>query len=132
MKKSINDTNHDIVTDMSTDTVTDNYLYARRVEDLREASLTVREIAEVAGVDERQVYHWIKGTTRPGGTARERLLDLHYVVEQLRHVYKPEGVDIWLHGRDRDLGGQSPIHLLQQGEFSEIFDAVERLQVGAM
>jgi hypothetical protein len=47
-------------------------------------------------------------------------------------VYKPEGVDIWVHGRNRDLGGQKPIDLLHAGRFEEVLAAVERLASGAM
>jgi len=47
-------------------------------------------------------------------------------------VYRPEGIDIWVYGRNRDLGGQRPIDLLRRGDFAAALNAVERLDAGAM
>ncbi len=106
--------------------------YARIVEDLRETALTAAEVATIAGVKERQVQHWVAGTHRPLGTKRDRLLELAYIIDRLRDVYRPEGIDIWIHARNRDLSGQRPIDLLAQGDFATVLAAVERLETGAM
>lgn len=107
-------------------------LYARLVDDLREAVLTNAELAEITGVKIRQVQHWASGAHRPQGDAKDRLLELHYIVERLLEVYKPEGADIWVHGRNRSLDGQKPIDLLRAGAFERVLAAVERLASGAM
>lgn len=107
-------------------------LYARLVDDLRATALTNAEVATITGVKVRQVQHWASGAHRPQGDAKDRLLELHYIVERLRDVYKPEGVDIWIHARNRDLGGEKPIDLLGSGRFEEVLAAVERLASGAM
>jgi len=107
-------------------------LYARIVEDIRQAVLTTAEVAEIAGVDERQVYNWAAGTSRPKGEKRDRLLEIHYIVQALRDVYTREGIDIWIHARNRTLGGERPIDLLVSGEFQPVLRAVERLRTGAM
>jgi hypothetical protein len=107
-------------------------LYARLVDDLRVTALTNAEVATITGVKVRQVQHWASGAHRPQGEAKDRLLELHYIVDRLRDVYKPEGVDIWIHGRNRDLGGQKPIDLLRAGRFEDVLAAVERLASGAM
>lgn len=107
-------------------------LYARLVDDLRVTALTNAEVATITGVKVRQVQHWASGAHRPQGDAKDRLLELHYIVDRLRDVYKPEGVDIWIHGRNRDLGGQKPIDLLRAGRFEDVLAAVERLASGAM
>lgn len=107
-------------------------MYARIVEDIRETALTTAELAQIAGVRERQVQHWAAGSHHPKGKTRDRLLEVAYLVERLRDVYSPEGADIWIHGRNRELGGQRPIELLQRGEFEAVLHAVERLQTGAM
>src|SRR5207247_6950534 len=50
-------------------------LYARIVADVREgAYLTATELAELTGVKERQVHHWVAGSHRPQGDSKERLL----------------------------------------------------------
>lgn len=107
-------------------------LYAKYVSDLREGVLTNAEVAEITGVKVRQVQHWASGAHRPQGEAKERLLELHYIVEQLRDIYTAEGVDIWIHGRNRSLGAQRPIDMLAEGRFKEVLAAVERLSSGAM
>lgn len=107
-------------------------LYAKLVDDLREGVLTNAELAEITGVKSRQVQHWASGAHRPQGEAKDRLLELHYIVDRLLDVYTPEGVDIWLHGRNRSLGAQKPIDLLAEGKFEQVLAAVERLASGAM
>lgn len=106
--------------------------YARIVVDLRETALTTAEVASITGVRERQVQHWAAGSHRPQGAKRDRLLELAYIVDRLRDVYRPEGIDIWIHGRNRDLNAQRPIDLLERGEFATVLNAIERLETGAM
>lgn len=110
----------------------DSGLYARVVDDLREGVFTNAELAEVTGVKTRQVQHWASGAHRPQGDAKDRLLEVHYIVERLLEIYKPEGADIWIHGRNKGLGGQKPIDLLRAGDFEQVLAAVERLAAGAM
>jgi hypothetical protein len=112
--------------------LSDTGLYSRIVEEVREAALTTLEVAQIAGVDERQVYNWAAGTSRPKGGKRDRLLEVHYIVRALRDVYTPEGTDIWMHARNRSLSGQRPIDLLVDGDFEPVLLAVERLRTGAM
>lgn len=117
---------------MNTQSLIRSGMYARIVQDIRETAFTTAELAEIAGVKERQVQHWAAGSHRPEGKRRDRLLEVAYIVERLRDVYTPEGTDIWIHGRNRDLAGERPIDLLQRGDFEAVLHAVERLQTGAM
>jgi hypothetical protein len=104
--------------------------YPRVVESLRVNGLQLAEIGRITGVQLRQVQHWLAGTSRPSSATQSRLLDLHYIVEQLGEVYRPEGIEIWLHGRNRALGGQRPIELLEAGDFEPVVQAVEQLTHG--
>lgn len=113
-------------------TLSDAGLYARIVEEIRDAALTSAELAGVTGVDERQVYNWAAGTSRPRGLKRDRLLEVHYILKALREVYTQEGAEIWIHGRNRSISGQRPIDLLIAGDFQPVLLAVERLRTGAM
>jgi uncharacterized protein (DUF2384 family) len=106
--------------------------YALLVDEIRANGITSAELAEITGVRERQVQNWAAGASKPRDTTRERLTDIYYVVNQLSDVYRPEGVEIWLHARNRDLGGRRPIDLLRGGEFAVVLDAIERLTSGAM
>lgn len=105
-------------------------VYAHIVEDLRQSAVTTDELASIAGVNARQVQNWAAGRNKPQGDHRDHLLEVHYLVKRLRDVYQPEGVEIWLHGRNRDLGGQRPLDLLRAGEFEAVLSAVERLVDG--
>jgi uncharacterized protein (DUF2384 family) len=111
---------------------TNSALYARIVDVVRTASLTTAEVADITGVRSRQVQHWLAGSHRPQGDSKERLLELHYIIEQILDVYTPEGADIWLHGRNRRLDGRRPVDLLRDGDFEAVLYEVEQLKSGAM
>src|SRR3954447_20917290 len=117
---------------MATQQLREPSQYKTLVERVRDTALTTSELADVTGVKERQVQHWAAGTHRPQGEKRDRLLEVAYIVEQLGDVYTREGVEIWLHGRNRDVGGKRPIDLLRGGDFETVLHAVERLQSGAV
>ncbi|MDT5285566.1 MAG: hypothetical protein QOF88_455 [Mycobacterium sp.] len=104
-------------------------VYTRVVSDARRG-LTVNEIGGITGVSERSVQNWAAGKSKPEGQSRDRLLELKYVIEGLSDVYEDEGIEIWLHSRQRSLGGQSPLELLRDGRFDEVLDAVDRLAGG--
>lgn len=104
-------------------------LYRHVVADTRRA-LSLVEIGQITGVGDRAVQNWANGTSRPDGASRERLLELKYVIEQLSDVYTDEGIEIWLHARQRALGGRRPLDLLREGEFEAILAVVERLAGG--
>jgi transcriptional regulator with XRE-family HTH domain len=104
-------------------------VYTRVVADARRG-LTVSEIGGITGVSERSVQNWAAGKSRPEGESRDRLLELKYVIEGLSDVYEDEGIEIWLHSRQRSLGGQSPLDLLRDGRFDEVLDAIDRLAGG--
>lgn len=108
------------------------FSYRSIVTDLRSAGLSVADIARTTGVRERQVQHWAAGSSRPRDETRDRLVDVHYLIGLLGDVYRPEGVEIWLHARNPHLGGERPIDLLAAGDFPVVVDAVQALQAGAM
>lgn len=107
----------------------DSPLYRHVVADARRA-LSLAEIGRITGVGDRAVQNWASGASRPDGPSRERLLELKYVIEQLSDVYTDEGIEIWLHARQRVLDGRRPLDLLQQGEFEAVLAAVEQLAGG--
>lgn len=104
-------------------------VYTRVVADARRG-LSTSEIGGVTQVSERAVQNWASGKSKPEGDARERLLELKYIVEGLSDVYEDEGIEIWLHSRQRNLGGETPLQLLRQGRFADVLQAVEQLAGG--
>jgi uncharacterized protein (DUF2384 family) len=107
-------------------------VYARVVEAIRDGGLSSSDLARVVGVAERQVRNWSAGGNSPSGRNRDRLLEVHYLTEQLRDVYSREGAEIWMHGRKRSLGARRPIDLLAEGEYEVVLEAIEGLRSGAM
>jgi hypothetical protein len=104
-------------------------LYTRVVADARRA-LSTAEIGGIARVTERSVQNWATGKSTPEGGARDRLLELKFVVEELSDVFEDEGIEIWLRSRQRALDGETPLDLMRKGEFQKVLDAVERLAGG--
>lgn len=107
----------------------DSPLYRHVVADARKA-LSIAEIGEITGVGDRAVQKWGQGATRPDGASRERLLELKYVIEQLSDVYDDEGIEIWLHARQRAFDGRPPLDLLREGKFEDVLLIIERLAGG--
>lgn len=106
-------------------------VYSRVVADTRRG-LTVSEIGAVTKVSERSVQNWAAGRNTPEGKARDLLLELKYVIDGLADVFEDEGIEIWLHSRQRTLGGQTPLELLRDGRFDEVLEAVDRLAGGPL
>lgn len=104
-------------------------IYRRVVDDVRRA-LTLGEIGTVTDVSERSVQNWAKGATRPDPAARERLLELKYVVDALADVYTDEGVEIWLHSPQRAFESRTALDLLRRGEFERVLLLIEQLAGG--
>lgn len=117
---------------MTAEPARSGFSFPSLVEEIRRTGLSTKELAAITGVQERQVQHWVAGTSRPGPETRDRLVDVYYIVQQLAEVYRPDGIEIWLHARNPELGGDRPVDLLLAGEFQPVVDAVERLQVGAV
>ncbi len=77
--------------------------------------LTVSEIAEIAGVKERQVHHWASGAHNPQGDARGRLLALHQIISHLETLLSAERIKVWLWSPHSDLPG-TPADCMREGE----------------
>lgn len=90
--------------------------------------LSVREVAGFTGVQPREVNRWLKRESTPGPRSRTRVLDTSYVLVQLAEVYRPEGVEIWLHTPNRDLDGARPADLLERGATTPVLRAIARLK----
>lgn len=117
---------------MTPDVAEAGFTYPSLLAEIRRGGLTIAEIGQIAGVGERQVQNWLSGASKPSPESRDRLVDIRYVVGQLLDVYRPEGVEIWIHSRNPELSGQRPIELLIDGQFDAVLAAVDRLRAGAM
>lgn len=108
-----------------------NLTYLRIVEQVTASGITQKELSDAVGASVRTVQNWASGAAAPTGVRARRLLDLKYIVEELGVVYTEEGVEIWLHARNRNLGGRRPIDLLTTDDLDEVLAEVRRVS-GAM
>lgn len=105
--------------------------YLRIVEQVTGSGISQGELGQAVGASLRSVQSWAAGDAAPRGASRERLLDVKFIVEELQDVYTPEGVEIWLHARNRNLAGRRPLDLLIEGESAAVLEEARRLS-GAM
>ena len=94
-----------------------------------QAGLTAAELAEIVGIGTRSCGStWAAGRGTPATSARLRqLLDLQYVLDLVGEVFDDEGGVMWLHARNRTLGGERPLNLLAQGRTDEVIDLLDRI-----
>jgi DNA-binding transcriptional regulator YiaG len=104
-----------------------NLTYLRIVEQVTGSGISQRELSAAVGASVRSVQNWASGETAPRGASREKLLDVQFMVDELRSVYTDEGIEIWLHARNRNLGGSRPIDLLTSGEVEPVLEEAQRL-----
>jgi len=107
-----------------------NVSFMRVVGDVTDTVLTQGEFAHAVGANERTVQNWTRGQTKPRGATANRVLDLSYLVGELREVYTDEGIEIWLKSRNRNLELQRPIDLLSEGKVDEVLAEVGRVLGG--
>jgi transcriptional regulator with XRE-family HTH domain len=97
------------------------------VEDITRSGMTQTELSQAVGASLRTVQNWAAGKGVPASAKVRRLLDVQYIVRELHEVYTGEGIQIWLHARNRNLGSQRPIDLLAAGQYDEVLAEAERL-----
>ncbi len=88
------------------------------------------DFARVLETTTRTVARWQHGETTPRAEARERLLEILYVFDQLSKVLKPDAARDWLLTPNAMLDHEKPIELLRQGEYRQVLGAVEALAEG--
>jgi putative toxin-antitoxin system antitoxin component (TIGR02293 family) len=88
------------------------------------------DFARVLQTTPRTVSRWLHRETAPRGDARERLLEVLYVLDQLSRVLKAEAAHDWLLTPNEMLAHDKPIDLLTGGEYRRVLGAVEALAEG--
>lgn len=119
-----------MTTPAHTDEAAGSETYLRIVEEVTAAGFTQAELGKAVGASQRTVQNWAGGHTAPTGVKMRRLLDLQYIVTELRTAYTDEGIRIWLNSRNRNLDRQRPIDLLTSGELDRVLREAERVGGG--
>jgi transcriptional regulator with XRE-family HTH domain len=105
--------------------------YLRIVQTVTSSGITQAELGQAVGASTRTVQNWAAGDASPSGHRVRKLLDLKYLIDQLQTAYTDEGVEIWLHSRNRNLASRRPIDLITAGHLDEVVEEAERIS-GAM
>lgn len=103
-------------------------------ERLESVSVTVEfgraDLARVLETTPRTVSRWLHGQTTPRGEARERVLEILHVFDQLSRVLRPAAAHDWLLAPNALLDHEKPIDLLRAGEYRRVLGAIEALAEG--
>lgn len=106
---------------------------AERIQDLQEsAHLNQGEVGRIVGASARTVSRWEKGAAAPQPNARQRLIELAYVAEELVKVLKPEERNLWIFSPNRLLDHDSPADRISQGDYRSVVALIETLADGVV
>jgi transcriptional regulator with XRE-family HTH domain len=105
---------------------------AAKVRDLSaRADLSQEEIGRITGATGRTVARWAAGAT-PHASARERLLELKYVADQLIDVLglSPPDANLWIFTPNRLLKGDKPADRIAGGDYRAVLGLIDALADG--
>ncbi len=93
-------------------------------------ALQQADIARVLDANPRTVARWLQGETEPRPDARERLLELIAVLEQLSGVLRPQAAHDWLFTPNPLLDHHKPVELLRDREYRRVLGAIDAMAEG--
>lgn len=88
------------------------------------------DLARLLQTNPRTVSRWLSRQTAPRPDARERLLELIAVLEQLSGVMRPQPAHDWLFTPNPSLEYHKPVDLLRTGEFRQVLGAIDAMAEG--
>ncbi len=88
------------------------------------------DLARMLQTNPRTVSRWLSRETAPRPDARERLLELIAVLEQLSGVLRPQPAHDWLFTPNPSFDHHKPIELLRAGEFRRVLAAIDAMAEG--
>lgn len=90
-----------------------------------------RDIAQLLNTTPQTISRWRQGKTTPHSGSLERLLKLHWLVDQLGAVYEADEARVWLLSPHAELDGVSPAEAIADDTMDEVLAIINRLQTGA-
>lgn len=96
----------------------------------RQVDVDQADLARMLETNPRTVSRWLSRETSPRSNARERLLELIAVLEQLSGVLRPEAAHDWLFTPNPSLEHHKPVDLLRAGEFRQVLGAIDAMAEG--
>jgi hypothetical protein len=94
--------------------------------------LSQEDLGSIVGASPRTVARWSSGQAEPHRAARERLLELVFVGEQVSKVLKPEAANLWIFSPNELLGADTPAERIRAGDFRSVLALIEALADGVV
>lgn len=88
------------------------------------------DVARILETNPRTVSRWLHREASPRPEARERVLELLAVLENLSGVLRPQPAHDWLFTPSPQLDHHKPVDLLRQGEYRRVLGAIDALGEG--
>lgn len=106
---------------------------ASRVRDItRQVQMTQQDVAEIVGASSRTVGRWISGEVAPRVDARQRLLELAFVADELHEILglAPEDANLWIFSPNRLLDGDTPADRISSGDYRAVHALIQAIADG--
>ncbi len=94
--------------------------------------LSQDDVASIIGTSARTVARWSAGEAEPQRSARERLLELVFVGQQVSKVLNPEAANLWIFSPNELLGADTPAERIRSGDFRSVVALIEALADGVV
>ncbi len=100
----------------------------RRINNIEDLSgLRPTDLAHILNTNLETVSRWRNGRNVPQANNERLILDLEYIIEQLREFYGRDDARLWLYQRQKSLRGRMPAELIRDGEVLEVLRLVHDL-----
>lgn len=103
-----------------------------RTEFLIEAVGGGAALAALLGVNRSQPTRWRQGAERPSPVSARMMIDLEHVLDRAMLLWAPSIALAWLGGTNAYLDGARPIDVLRTRGVSEVLDALDAAEAGAI
>lgn len=87
-------------------------------------------LAQIIGISERNLARWISGETKPKGERDVTLQKIKYIYYLLARAFKKEAIRKYLREPNPDIGGRTPLMVLQAGDFASVEADLQQLIEG--
>lgn len=94
--------------------------------------LTQDEVGEIVDASGRSVARWASGDVVPQRPNRQRLIELAYVAEAVKHVIPADQANLWIFTPNRLLDHATPADRIRHGDYKAVLDAIDAIADGVV
>jgi hypothetical protein len=92
--------------------------------------LTQDEVGEIVDASGRSVARWASGDVVPQRLNKQRLIELAYVAEAVKHVIPADRANLWILSPNRLLDHETPAERIRKGDYKAVLDVIEAIADG--